>query len=218
MILLSPKRAHDGMLRRALKPLVGAISVERMREANLTVDATVRKKLLDIRPYRISAKGEPLPNMRLATLAAALFIAAAPFAAALAADASYLGPWKLSEAVVAPWADPAQRKPDKAEPARLLGKTLVFKTGEIAGPQPFACKKARYALKDYAANMIFQGAFEEMQTKDKSADPQKIAATLGFPAAGIKTLETGCELDFHFVDGTTAKAGLNDYVYTLKKQ
>ena len=34
----------------------------------------------------------------------------------------------------------------------------------------------------------------------------------------IKTLETGCEIDFHFVDATTAKIGLNDYVYTLKKQ
>ncbi len=38
VILLAPKRAHDNTLRRALRPLVGAISVERMREANLTVD------------------------------------------------------------------------------------------------------------------------------------------------------------------------------------
>lgn len=108
--------------------------------------------------------------------------------------------------------------PDEGEPARLLGKTVVFKTKEIAGPQPFACKGASYKIKDYTADMIFQGAFGEMQEKDKSADPQKIAASLGFPAAGIKTLETGCEIDFHFVDSATAKAGLNGYVYTLKKQ
>jgi osmoprotectant transport system permease protein len=38
VILLAPKRAHDETLRRALGPLIGAISVERMREANLTVD------------------------------------------------------------------------------------------------------------------------------------------------------------------------------------
>jgi uncharacterized protein YdaL len=88
----------------------------------------------------------------------------------------------------------------------------------LAGPQPFACKKPHYKVKDYTADMVFQGAFGEIQAKNKSADPRKIAASLGFPAAGIKTLETGCEIDFHFVDGATAKAGLNDYVYTLKKQ
>ncbi len=38
VILLSPKRVHDDVLHRALRPLVGAISIERMREANLAVD------------------------------------------------------------------------------------------------------------------------------------------------------------------------------------
>jgi len=155
--------------------------------------------------------------MKPVALAVALAIAAAPFATAFAADPAYLGTWKFAAAVIAPWADPA-RMPDKAEPERLLGKTLVFKPGEIAGPQPFACKGARYKVKNYTADMVFQGAFGEMQSKDKSADPKKIAASLGFPAAGIDTLETGCEIDFHFADGATAKAGLNDYVYTLKKQ
>ncbi len=35
--------------------------------------------------------------------------------------------------------------------------------------------------------------------------------------ARIRTLETGCEMDVHFIDGTTAEAGLNNYVYSLKK-
>ena len=38
MVLISPKRAGDGRLRSALRPLIGAIPVERMRAANLTVD------------------------------------------------------------------------------------------------------------------------------------------------------------------------------------
>lgn len=33
----------------------------------------------------------------------------------------------------------------------------------------------------------------------------------------IRTLETGCGITVHFVDGTTAEVGLNNYVYTLKK-
>jgi uncharacterized phage infection (PIP) family protein YhgE len=66
--------------------------------------------------------------------------------------------------------------------------------------------------------MLFQGAFEEMQSKNKAFDPNKLAASLGFAGKTVKTLETGCEIDFHFVDAATAEIGLNDYVYTLKKQ
>jgi hypothetical protein len=62
----------------------------------------------------------------------------AVMAPAQAADSFYIGTWKLSGVVVAPWADPKQ-KPDGAEPSRLLGKTIVFKAKEITGPPPFAC-------------------------------------------------------------------------------
>ena len=144
-------------------------------------------------------------------------IGAAMAVAAIAADATYLGTWKVTDATTAPWADPAQRA-DVAEQARLIGKAVVFKTREIAGPEPLACKAAHYKEKNYSADMVFQGAFEEMKSKDKSVDPNKIAASLGFTGNGIKTVETGCEIDFHFVNATTAEIGLNNTVYTLKKQ
>jgi len=144
-------------------------------------------------------------------------IGAAIAVAAIAADASYLGTWKVSGASIAPWADTAQ-KVDAAEQARLLGKTVVFKTREVAGPEPLACKAAHYKEKNYTADMIFQGAFEEMKSKDNSIEPNKIAASLGFAGTGIKTVETGCEIDFHFVNATTAEIGLNNTIYTLKKQ
>jgi hypothetical protein len=134
-----------------------------------------------------------------------------------AADSFYIGKWKLAGAVVAPWAD-LKQKPDSAEQSRLIGKTIVFKAREIAGPQPFACKTPHYKESDYTADMIFQGAFEQMQSKNKSVDPNKLAASLGFAGSSIKTLETACEIDFHFVDAATAEIGLNDHVYTLKKQ
>lgn len=38
IVLIAPGRAADGLLRRALEPLLGSIPVERMREANLMVD------------------------------------------------------------------------------------------------------------------------------------------------------------------------------------
>jgi hypothetical protein len=146
-----------------------------------------------------------------------IYIAVAISGPAKAADSFYIGAWKVSGAVVAPWADPKQ-KSDSAEPSRMIGKTIVFKAREITGPHPFACTPAHYKESDYTADMIFQGAFEEMRSRNKSVDPNKIAASLGFKGTGIKTLETGCEIDFHFVDATSAEIGLNDYVYTLKKR
>ncbi|OKO86653.1 hypothetical protein AC629_16155 [Bradyrhizobium sp. NAS80.1] len=136
---------------------------------------------------------------------------------ALAADPFYVGSWTFTTAVVAPWADP-QRKPDDTERARLMGRAVVFKARAILGPRPFACAKPQYKVTDYGPDMIFQGAFDVMQRADKKADPKAIAASLGFTGAVIKTLETGCEIDVHFVDETTAEVGLNNYVYTLKKR
>jgi hypothetical protein len=148
----------------------------------------------------------------LASLAISLMASSAQ-----AADTSYLGTWKLSDAVVAPWAD-AKRKPDTTEKARLIGKTIVLTPKAITGPNPFACAGPHYKVSTVAADMVFQGAFGEMQANSKAVDPGKLAASLGLAATGIKTLETGCEIDFHFVDTTTAEIGLNDYVYTLRKQ
>jgi osmoprotectant transport system permease protein len=43
LILISPRRANDGTIVRALSPLIGKISVERMREANFMVDRDTDK-------------------------------------------------------------------------------------------------------------------------------------------------------------------------------
>ncbi len=88
----------------------------------------------------------------------------------------------------------------------------------ISGPKVFACKGPHYKLSNFTADMLFLGTFEDMNDKDKKAEPRKLAASLGFTGASIKTLETGCEIDWHFVDAATAEIGLDDYVYTLKKQ
>jgi glycine betaine/choline ABC-type transport system substrate-binding protein len=43
LVLIAPDRADDRKLAEALKPLVGAIHVEAMREANLSVDRAENK-------------------------------------------------------------------------------------------------------------------------------------------------------------------------------
>ena len=134
-----------------------------------------------------------------------------------AGDAFYLGTWKFDSAIVAPWADPRD-KPDVAEKNALLGKTVTITSNAITGPKVFACKGPHYKLTGYTADLLFQGAFGETHDSDKAKDPQKLAAAAGFTGTPVKTLETGCEFDWHFVDQSTVEIGLNDYVYVLKKQ
>jgi hypothetical protein len=136
-----------------------------------------------------------------------------------AADAFYLGTWKIDSAVVGPWWT-GKQKPDSAEMKALVGKTFTIGTKDIVGPRQVACKGPKYQVKDYPADMLFQGAFGEMQSRDKSVNPAKVAATVGFKGSSWKTVETGCgnELDFHFIDPATATFGLNNYIYILKKQ
>lgn len=153
--------------------------------------------------------------MRLFRIVAATIFAAGAFAA----DPFYLGAWKISSAVVAPWwVSPGQ--PDAAESKTFVGKTVVIKPAEIVGPGLLACKGPKYKVVTVPAEGLFQGAFDEMRRHDKSVDPLRMAAKVGFRGTSWKSLQTGCanELDFHFVDPNTAEFGLNNYVYTLKKQ
>jgi hypothetical protein len=140
--------------------------------------------------------------------------------AAVAADPFYVGTWKIVSAVVAPWWDDPKQKPDPAETKSLVGKTITITAKAMLGPRQFACGDPRYKVKDYPPDMLFQGEFGEAHRRDKSADPAKMAASVGFRGSSWKTLETGCavEIDYHFIDPTTAAIGLNNYIYTLKKQ
>jgi len=141
-------------------------------------------------------------------------------ASAGAADQFYLGTWKITSAAVAPWQVKRPYDSDLAEMKSLVNKTVVIQAKAILGPHAFACKAPNYQVKDYPADWLFQGAFGEMHARDKSADPVKIAAQLGFHGSTWKTLETGCgnEIDYHFLDPATIAIGLNNYVYMLKKQ
>ena len=147
-------------------------------------------------------------------------LACAIVPSALAAEPFYLGTWKITSAAVAPWQDGRPYESDLAEMKSLVDKLVVIQASAIGGPRPVACKGPKYRVKEYPADMLFQGAFGEMHRRDKSADPGKIAEKLGFRGSSWKTLETGCgnELDYHFLDPTTADFGLNNYVYTMRKQ
>jgi hypothetical protein len=143
-------------------------------------------------------------------LSAAAFSADPPF---------YVGTWKIESAAVAPWWTDSKR-PDDAETKGLVGKIVKIMPKSIEGPRQVACAGPRYQVKDYPADMLFQGSFGEMHLRDKTANPSKVAAAAGFVGTKWKTLETGCgnEVDYHFIDASTAAFGLNNYIYRLRKQ
>lgn len=129
------------------------------------------------------------------------------------------GDLEIVSAVPAPWAT-AELTPDVPEMKELSGQTVTFKLKEIEGPHQAACKGPKYKVQTVPAEGLFQGMFDEMHQRDKSIDPVQMAAKVGFRGRSWKSLETGCgnELDFHFIDPMTAVFGLNNVVYTLKKQ
>ena len=139
---------------------------------------------------------------------------------ALGADDFYLGTWKIASATIAPWWADKANAPDPAERNTLLGNLLVIKPNGIDGPRQVVCRTAKYKVVDYPADMLFQGMFGEMHQRNKTVEPAKVAAQVGFRGSKWKTLETGCgnELDYHFLDPSTTSFGLNNYIYILKKQ
>ncbi len=155
--------------------------------------------------------------MRRVLIMIAVVLAAAIQSSAGAEELPYLGVWKFASAVPAPWA-PSPNKVDSAEVKELVGKTVTFAPKAITGPKVFVCKGPHYKLSDFSADMLFEGQFGEMHDADHTEDPLQLAHSLGFTGTSFKTLETGCEIDWHFVDPRTVEIGLNNFVYTLKKQ
>jgi len=137
--------------------------------------------------------------------------------AAAGAEPFYFGAWKIESAVVAPWWV-EKAPPDPVSVKALTGRTINFSAKSITAPKLLACASPRYAVKEYPADYLFQGGFGEMNRRDRSVDPVKIAASVGFRGSKWKTLETGCDFDFHFIDERTAAFALDNYIYRLKKQ
>jgi osmoprotectant transport system permease protein len=59
VLLVAPRRPNDPLLRRALKPLVGAIPVELMREASYRVDRDADKEPLAAAARRLAQRALP---------------------------------------------------------------------------------------------------------------------------------------------------------------
>jgi hypothetical protein len=127
-----------------------------------------------------------------------------------AAALDYQGVWTITTSEPAPRSEPKE-KPVASDLKALIGHTVTFWTDRIDAPAPLGCKKPHYAIKQYAADMLFQGGL---------TDPGKQASALGFVDKTIPTVETGCDgaIDFHFVNVGTALFALNNRVYRMERK
>ena len=156
--------------------------------------------------------------MKTITLALALgafsLLATAPAQAANA----MAGKWKVEKADPAPWSD-NKDYPPATDAATYVGKTVVFSSKRITGPSVLGCAKPHYEMKDYSADMLFQGELGEFEQRS-GKKAEDTATALGFKTRPIKTLETGCEgaIDFHMTDADHAAFALNNSIFWLTRQ
>jgi hypothetical protein len=140
---------------------------------------------------------------------------------AASAQALFAGTWTITGAVHAPWEDPKSPMVDSDE-KRMIGKTVTFEARRVAGPEPIGCKAPKYKITDAPFDMLFEGTLAKPPgtpaARPDAAAAERSARQLGFQGKTAKTLDAGCtELQFHLVDGDTALFGLNDRVFTMKR-
>ena len=143
-----------------------------------------------------------------------LMSAALATSATVPAQDRYAGTWKIASSEPVPWPHKDEWL-DPKEIKRLTGATVEFKADRISGPAPLACKGPHYEIKQYDADMLFQGSLEEYG--DKKTTPDKAATALGFTKRPIPSIVTGCasEIEFHVLDEDHMLFGLNNSIYRM---
>lgn len=126
----------------------------------------------------------------------------------------FFGTWKTATAEVAPWwtepGAPPQMNPE------FQNTPVVFAAGKSSGPSIVTCKAPVYAIDIVRARTLFEGHLQ---------DPESNAAALGFTSQDITKMNLSCtddnkdvSLDFPMVDDNTILLGLDNMIYTLKRQ
>ena len=156
----------------------------------------------------------------LRTTAIAAILCAASLSGASASDDFYLGQWKITQAVPGPWIESdAELFPDEMK--SLVGQTITIKSDAIEGPIGFPCKGPKYEVMEGGPDMLFQGAFGQMQSENAAHDPQKLAEKVGYTGTQYRTVMTGCEFAVDFSiggDKDTMMFALDNAVYVMKRQ
>jgi hypothetical protein len=126
----------------------------------------------------------------------------------------FFGSWKVETARVAPWwkgpGEPPQMDPEFQDTA------IVFEAKKSSGPGIVACDAPVYAVSLVGPATLFEGNLP---------NPAAEAAALGFSPTDIQSLNLSCtrdqkdvSLDFAMAGEDTILLGLDNMIYTLKRQ
>jgi hypothetical protein len=151
--------------------------------------------------------------------AVAIFALSLPFAVTAASAANDMaGSWTVERADDAPWSNTTDYQPFHKVVPDYLHKKVVFEAKRIKGPSLLACAKPNYEMKDYTADMLFQGQLGESEQRG-GKKAEDVATSLGYKSRPIRTLETGCEgaIDFHMTDADHAAFALDNVLYWLTR-
>lgn len=155
-----------------------------------------------------------LSPVGLAVLAACSPGASDPGADAARPGNPFFGTWKTATAQVAPWWSEPGPAPEMN--SEFQNTPIVFAIGKSTGPAIVTCKAPVYAIDIVRPRALFEGHLR---------DPATEAAALGFSGQEITRMNLSCtddardvSLDFPMVDGNTILLGLDNMIYTLKRQ
>lgn len=141
--------------------------------------------------------------LRVLISAAAVAASIAPSAAA---EAPLAGKWRITRAVVAPWADEAAA----GEPSLAVGATVRFRARSIVGPHPIGCQNAQFAPSDVPVEGLFQGA---------GLTPED-AIALGLAGRNFSGVSVTCDsgvFEYHRADGESLLLALDNRIWTLDR-
>jgi hypothetical protein len=141
---------------------------------------------------------------------------------AQADDFPFSGTWKITGAVHAPWEDPAHPMITDDE-ARYNGKLVTITPESMTGPEMLGCGKTEITVETLPFAGLFEGGLAA-DPKDPAGaydedKAKKLALELGFTAEPVPTLFHGCsEISLHLRDASTLMFGLDNRIFTLKRQ
>jgi len=128
--------------------------------------------------------------------------------------APFLGHWRQSSVVIAPWWNGSKSDKPEADP-EFADKDTVLTATSSYGPGITMCAEAIYSSTSLPLDGLFEG-----NLKNPAAD----AAKLGIKGTEIPTVLQGCksstgdlELLFHLTDPDTLMLALDNMIYTLKR-
>lgn len=138
-------------------------------------------------------------------LAAALVVGTASTADA---KTPISGKWRLTRAVIAPWATDAEAgvRPD------WIGETVTFGRASVKAPGPLACGGARYENTDVPPEGLFQGGLPEPAAQ--------AMLPLGLSDEAIAGVTVTCDtgiFEFHFASADSLLFALDNRIWTLDR-